>query len=83
MSVGTGAKGTSSPRGGFPLRGTLQRSIGRVQHRQVREGEAQDDPGGGRHARVRHPGAAQELQEPLRVSRHHYRKAALVRSSTC
>lgn len=67
-SGGTGAEGIPSPRRRLPRRRALQAGAGRVQHRQVREAEAEDGAGGGRHARSRHPGAPQELAEPVRVN---------------
>lgn len=66
--IGHLKKEMPSPRRGLPGRRALQAGVARVQHRQVREAQAQAGAGGGRHARVRHPGAPQELQEPVRVN---------------
>lgn len=64
----TGPEGIPSSSRRLPRRGAFQGGAGRVQHRQVREDEAQDGSGGGRHAGLRHPGAPQELEQPLPVS---------------
>jgi hypothetical protein len=56
------------PAGDFPDVEHFKEVLGGYSIDKFREAKAQDGADGGRHARVRHPGTPQELQEPVRVN---------------
>lgn len=74
-----GPEGAAPAARGLPERGGVQGAPERLQLRQVREAEAQDGPGRGRHAGLRHPGPPEEVQEPLRLKPEIHSLASLGR----